>query len=126
MTETDLLAPFDLAVIRTTAQHNKIEEARLREALTTHQRTMRETPGVENLVYEWRKQYDDPVLARTPTMFVLAVPPTVWEEYAEYLDFEDATLAAVTAVHQEQTLRAESVDLSGMPEDHVAIIVSRE
>jgi hypothetical protein len=126
MTETDLLAPFDLAVIRTTAQHNKIEEARLREALTTHQRTMRETPGVEDLVYEWRKQYDDPVLVRTPTMFVLAVPPTVWEEYAEYLDFGDETLAAVTAVHQEQTLRTESVDLSGMPEDHVAIIVSRE
>jgi len=126
MTETDLLAPFDLAVIRTTAQHNPVDEAALREALTAHQRTMRENPGVEDLVYEWRKQYDDPVLARTPAQFVLAVPPTVWEQYADYLDFEDETLAAVTAVHQEQTIRTESVDLSGMPEGHVALIVGRE
>ena len=126
MTESDLLAPFDLAVIRTTAQHNPVDEPTLREALTAQQRTMRENPGVEDLVYEWRKQYDDPVLARTPAMFVLAVPPTVWEQYADYLDFEDETLAAVTAVHQEQTIRTESVDLSGMPEGHVALIVGRK
>lgn len=121
----DLLAPFDLAVIRTTAQHNDVEEGELRDALASHQRTMRETPGVEDLVYEWRKQYDDPVLVRTPDLFVLALPPTVWEQYADHLEFEDETLAAVTAVHQEQTIRTDAVDFSAIPEGHVALVVAR-
>ena len=125
MTETDLLAPFDLAVIRTTAQHNAVDEATLRDALTAHQQTMRENPGVEDLVYEWRKQYDDPVVARTPSVFVLALPPTVWEQYADHLDFEDVTLAAVTAVHQEQTVRTAAVEFEAIPEGHVALVVGR-
>jgi hypothetical protein len=126
MADEDLLAPFDLAVIRTTAQHNDVEEAELRDALASHQRTMRATPGVEDLVYEWRKQYHDPVLARTPDVFILALPPTVWEEYADYLEFEHETLAAVTAVHQEQTVRTEEVEFSSIPDGHVALVVGRE
>lgn len=125
MTDEALLAPFDLAVIRTTAQHNDIEESELRDALASHQRTMRANPGVEDLVYEWRKQYEDPVLDRTPELFVLALPPTVWEEYGDYLDFESETLAAVTAVHQEQTVRLDSVEFSAIPEGHVALVVGR-
>ena len=125
MTDEALLAPFDLAVIRTTAQHNDIEESELRDALASHQRTMRENPGVEDLVYEWRKQYEDPVLDRTPELFVLALPPTVWEEYGDYLDFRNETLAAVTAVHQEQTVRLDSVEFSAIPEGHVALVVGR-
>jgi len=125
MTDEVLLAPFDLAVIRTTAQHNDIEESELRDALASHQRTMRENPGVEDLVYEWRKQYEDPVLDRTPELFVLALPPTVWEEYGDYLGFGNETLAAVTAVHQEQTVRMDSVEFSAIPEGHVALVVSR-
>jgi len=125
MTDDDLLEPFDLAVIRTTAQHNDIEERELRDALAHHQRTMRETPGVEDLVYEWRKQYDDPVLVRSPDLFILALPPTVWEQYADHLEFEDETLAAVTAVHQEQTIRTEAVEFGAIPEDNVALVVGR-
>jgi len=126
MTDEDLLAPFDLAVIRTTAQHNDVEESALRDALASHQRTMRANPGVEDLVYEWRKQYDDPVLVRTPDVFILALPPTVWAEYADYLEFEDETLGAVTAVHQEQTIRTDAVEFSSIPEGHLALVVARE
>ena len=125
MTDDDLLAPFDLAVIRTTAQHNDIEEGALRDALADHQRTMRANPGVEDLVYEWRRQYDDPVLVRTPDVFVLALPPTVWEEYADYLEFEAETLGAVTAVHQEQTIRTDAVEFSSIPEGHLALVAGR-
>ena len=95
MTETDLLAPFDLAVIRTTAQHNTVDEATLREALTAHQRTMRETPGVEELVYEWRRQYDDPVLVRTPDVFVLAGPRNLRNMHLK-------TLSALAQIVQEE------------------------
>ncbi len=126
MTDETLLAPFDLAVIRTTAQRNDVEEGVLRDALATHQRTMRENPGVEDLVYEWRKQYDDPVLLRTPDLFIVAVPPTVWEEYGTHLELDDGVLPAVVAVHQEQTIRTDAVESTALPQDHTALVVARE
>ncbi|MBX0303152.1 hypothetical protein [Haloarcula salinisoli] len=126
MTDDELLAPFDLAVIRTTAQRNDVEEGVLRDALAAHQRTMRENPGVEDVVYEWRKQYDDPVLVRTPDVFILALPPTVWEEYANYLEFEDGVLPAVAAVHAEQTVRTDAVSASSLVSDRAPLLVARE
>jgi len=126
MQDDELLAPFDVAVIRTAARDNDIEEPALREALADHQRTMRENPGVEDLVYEWRKQYDDPVLSRTDEMFILAVPSTVWEEYGDYLEMERPLLQAVVAVHQEQTIRSEEVDPEGLADAETVIVVGRE
>lgn len=122
---TDLLEPFDTAVIRSVASENDVTVDALETHLANHQQTMRETPGVEDLVYEWRKQYDDPVLTRTESMFVVALPPTVWEEYGEYLDLDTPVLQAVVAAHGEQTLRLSAVDLSGFPESHAPIIVAR-
>jgi len=122
----DVLDPFDVAVIRTAARDNDIEEPALREALADHQRTMRENPGVEDLVYEWRKQYDDPVLSRTDEMFILAVPSTVWEEYGDYLEMERPLLQAVVAVNQEQTIRSEEVDPEGLADAETVIVVGRE
>jgi hypothetical protein len=123
MTDFD---PFDEDVIRAVASENDVDIDLLREALADHQRTMRDNPGVEDLVYEWRKQYDDPVLARTDALFVVSVPPTVWEQYGEHLDMETATLRAVTAAHQEQTLRMDAVSLDGMAVDHAALIACRQ
>jgi len=125
MTAAALLAPFDDDVLRQVAAANHIERELLEDALASHQRTMRANPGVEDLVYEWRKQYDDTVLVRTPSLFVLALPPTVWEEYADHLDFDDETLAAVTAVHQEQTIRMARVDFADIPEGRVALLAAR-
>ena len=126
MTDDELLAPFDVAVIRTAAQDNDVEEPALREALADHQRTMRDNPGVEDLVYEWRKQYDDPVLARTADVFVVAVPAAVWEEYGDYLDLERAVLEAVAAVHQEQTIRRDDVGPEALADAETTIVVGRE
>lgn len=126
MTAAALLAPFADDVLRQIAAANDIGREPLETALTSHQRTMRENPGVEDLVYEWRKQYDDPVIVRTPSLFALALPPTVWEQYGDHLDFEDEMLAAVTAVHQEQTIRMQSVDFADIPEGCVALLAARE
>jgi hypothetical protein len=125
MADTDLLESFDDDVLRAVASENDVELDDLRDALADHQRTMRDTPGVEDLVYEWRKQYDDPVLARTDSVFVVSVPPTVWEQYGEYLDIETPMLRAVVAAHQEQTLQMERVSLEGMATDHTALVVNR-
>ena len=125
MADTDPLDPFDDDVIRAVADANDVALEPLETAVADHQRTMRDTPGVEDLVYEWRKQYDDPVLFRDQSIFIVAVPPTVWEEYGSYLDLEDDVLRALAAVHQEQTLRTDDVDLSGFPEGHATVVVGR-
>jgi len=126
MTDEALLSPFDEKLIAQVANANDIEVERLETAVADHQRTMRENPGVEDLVYEWRKQYDDPVLLRRPDVFIVAVPPAVWEEYAEYLEFEDDLLAAVTAVHQEQTIRTDAVELADLSGRETTLVAARE
>ncbi|WP_058995846.1 hypothetical protein [Haloarcula sp. CBA1127] len=125
MNDPRLLAPFDDDVVRGVAGTNSVDEEQLRDALADHQRTMRENPGVENLVYEWRKRFDDAVLHRTPATFFMAVRETVWEEYGTHLGLDDYLLAAVVAVHQEQVLRETAVDSSAIDEDAVALVVSR-
>jgi len=126
MTEAERLSPFDDDVVRSVGAASNVGIQRLEEAVADHQRTMQENPGVEDLVYEWRKQYDNPVIHRTESVFILAVPPTVWEEYGRYLDFTDELLGAVTAVHQEQTIKTVDGPLSGVPEGCTAVVVGRQ
>lgn len=125
MTDSDRLTAFDDDVIRAVASENDVDEAELTDALWDHQRTMRDNPGVEDLVYEWRKQFDDPVLSRTDARYVVAVRPTVWEEFGSYLDFEDGMLAAVSAVHQEQVLRSLTADELDFADGLVPLVVQR-
>ncbi|MBV0903092.1 hypothetical protein [Haloarcula salina] len=125
MTDSDLLAAFDDDVIRAVADANDAEEQRLRDALEAHQRTMRENPGVEDLVYEWRKRFDDAVLHRTPETFYVAVREGVWREYGDHLELDDRLLGALVAVHQEQVLRADAVESDDIDADAVAVVVSR-
>ena len=122
MTDTD---PFDDDVIRNVAEANDVALEPLEAAVADHQGTMRENPGVEDLVYEWRKQYDDPVLLREPGLFIVAVPPTVWDEYGSFLDLEDDLLCALVAVHREQTLRTDGVDLNRLPDGYATVVVRR-
>ena len=125
MDDPALLAPFDDDVVRAVAGTNSVEEEQLRSALADHQRTMRENPGVEDLVYEWRKRFDDAVLHRTPETFFIAVRESVWAEYGAHLGIDDYLLAAVVAVHQEQVLRETAVDSSDIDTDAVALVASR-
>jgi hypothetical protein len=125
MTDADLTAPFDDEVIRAVAAENDVDRDVLADALVDHQRTMQENPGVEDLVYEWRKQYSDPVLERTPDRYVVGVRAAVWEEYGEYLGLEDDVLAALVAVHQEQVLRTLSEDALAGATDLVPLIALR-
>jgi len=125
MADSDLLAPFDDDVIERIAAENGVDGDLLRETLRDHQRTMRDNPGVENLVYEWRKQFDDAVLDRTPDTYVVGVRREVWDEFGEYLDVPDYLLAATIAVHQEQTLRRSGVELDGLDEADTVVVVAR-
>lgn len=125
MTDTDLLAPFDDEVIRAVASENDVDEDVLREALEDHQGTMRDNPGVDDLVYEWRKRFENPVLSRTDSRYVVAVRVSVWEEFGDYLDLKEDVLAAVVAVHQEQVLRSLSAEALTTAPELVPLVVAR-
>jgi transposase-like protein len=125
MVDSDLLAAFDDEVIRAVAAENDVERDLLVDALRDHQRTMRDNPGVENLVYEWRKQFQDPVLDRTPDRYVVAVKASVWEEFGSFLELSDEMLGAVVAVHQEQVLRSLSEGALTSAPELVPLVVTR-
>lgn len=119
----DPLEPFDEAVIETVAADHDLDSATLRALLERHQQQMRDLPGVENLVYEWRKTLPrDPLVERREDVYLLVVHSDVWPQFADALEFDADSLAAVRAVHAEH-LPAETTP---QDDDRDAMIVTRE
>jgi hypothetical protein len=99
----DPLAAFEPGVIRAVATDRGFDPETLSRLVRRHQEGVRTLPGVLDLVYEWRRTLPgDPLLARTDAAFVLATPPTVWDEFGSYLDLTARELAALRAVHERQ------------------------
>jgi hypothetical protein len=125
----DLLAPFDDDIIAAVAERTGTEPAHLRGLLGRHQQSVRDLPGVDNLVYEWRKYLPyDPVVARTETAFHCVVLPEVWGDFADTLDIDDADFERLLAVHDRQARRsAEARGASTEPFDGATpMILTRE
>ncbi|MFB6308242.1 MAG: hypothetical protein ABEH35_02840 [Haloarculaceae archaeon] len=93
---------FDRTVLAAVATEHGIGEERLRELVEDHQAGIEELPGVENLVYEWRKQFDGTVVEQTDSTYYLAVPDWVWNEFGDRLDLGEDELAALATVHERQ------------------------
>lgn len=108
MTEApDLLAPFDDEVVAAVAERTGTSTAELRTLLRRHQESAREFPGVDNLVYEWRKYLPyDPVVARTDAAFHCVVLPEVWGDFGDALGVDDSEFERLLAVHDRQARRA--------------------
>lgn len=117
---TDETTLFESAHVETVASESGIDPDRLSEALSAHQTSVEELPGVEDIVYEWRKQYEDPLLSRTDDAYYLVVPRQVWDEFGNALDLDDEVLDAVVAVHH-RTVSA-ACDVSPSPADGVAYV----
>jgi hypothetical protein len=84
-----------------------ISGSRLRRLVADHQQSVRDLPGVENIVYEWRRSFPvNPVVLRTDSAYVLVVEPWVWDEFAAALSLSDAETDAVRAVHDHQFRRS--------------------
>ncbi|WP_244257074.1 hypothetical protein [Halomicrobium sp. IBSBa] len=64
---------FDTTDVERSASEFAVDPAALTERLADHQAAVEELPGVENLVYEWRKQYEDPLIERTAEVYYLRV-----------------------------------------------------
>ena len=116
--------PFEHDIIEAVAGEHALEPDELVGHLRDHQEQMAALPGVENLVYEWRKQFDATVLARTPSAYYVAAPPWIWEEFATHLDADEAAMAAIETVH-ERTVHSLPAFEDGSLGDAAACILLR-
>jgi len=103
----DELAAFDEAVVESVAAERDVSTERLTDVVRTHQANVRDLPGVEDIVYEWRNYFHrDPLVGRTDGAYYLALPAHVWEEFTDDLALGDAESAALLAVHDAQARAA--------------------
>lgn len=115
-----LPALFDREHVETAAADHDLDPETVSTALANHQSSVEELPGVENIAYEWRKQYDEPLIRRTQTAYYVAVPAQIWDEFADALELDDVTSAAVIEVHRLTVTAA--CDVSPDPTDGVAYV----
>ncbi|WP_415381759.1 hypothetical protein [Halosimplex sp. TS25] len=124
----DELAAFDDAVLADAADDNDVSVDRLAALVRTHQSNVRDLPGVEDIVYEWRNYFhQDPLVGRTEGAYYLALPDHVWEEFVEDMGIEGAERAALLAVHDRQARTAEpaaGVDAARLDGD-AALVLTR-
>lgn len=118
------LAPFDDEVFASVAAETGVDESRLRDLARRHQEGVRDLPGVDDIVYEWRNQFhQDPLLHRKADIYVLALRAHVWEELGDQLDATETELTALRTLHERQA-RTLVTDDSRLGDDD-AVVLSR-
>lgn len=124
----DPLAAFDPEVVSAVAEATGGDTDALRSLVRRHQESVRDLPGVADLVYEWRRTSNDALVVRTEEAFCCAVRPVVWSEFADALSLSAADRDRLAAVHDRQarrTARREGVDASAF-DDRAAVVLTRE
>jgi hypothetical protein len=120
----DPLAAFDDEAIDAVAASADVDEELLRTLARDHQEGVRDLPGVDDIVYEWRNQFHlDPLLHRESDVYVLALRGHVWDEFGERLGLEDTELDALRALHDRQARRL--VEDAGRLADDEAVVLTR-
>ncbi|WP_302080803.1 hypothetical protein [Salinibaculum rarum] len=120
----DPLAAFDDESVETAATTAGIDEGRLREITRSHQENVRDLPGVDDIVYEWRNQFhQDPLVYQEPDVYVLALRDHVWSEFASQLDVTDAELDGLRTLHDTQA-RSLVAD-AGRFDSDAAVVLTR-
>jgi len=99
----DPLAPFDAEVLAAAAEAYVVDDDRLRSLVGRHQESIRDLPGVENLVYEWRRTLPrSPLVERRPDAYFCVVEIAIWAEFADALALSATEAEALRAVHARQ------------------------
>ncbi|MDG5778127.1 hypothetical protein VB773_11535 [Haloarculaceae archaeon H-GB2-1] len=127
----DLLAPFDDDLVAEVSTEVGCTEADLRDGLREQQALARSLPGVDNLVYEWRRHFDpDPLVARRDDAYYLVVPTTVWSEFRPHLYGSAPVLDGVEEVHRRQLRRVLEREggggNAGRLDDGAAVVLTRK
>lgn len=91
---------FDPELVAAVAADAGVAAADLSELVERHQASVAELPGTEDLVYEWRKHFADPVVRRTERAYYLSVPDHVWDEFGADLGASADALGALMDVHR--------------------------
>lgn len=118
------LAAFDDDTFDTVAEGTDVSVDALRRLTRRHQEGIRDLPGVDDIVYEWRNHFHlDPLLARTDAAYVLALPDHVWEEFADRLELSTTQLDALLAVHDRQARAL--VATTDRLDDEAALVLTR-
>jgi len=121
--DRDPLAAFDTDVLSAVAAENGLDEGALESLVRRHQEGVRDLPGVEDIVYEWRSQFHrDPLRDRTPERYVLVLRDHVWAEFSDSLGLSATELDALRAVHERQ---AKTVLDEGSVSDGAAMVLTR-
>jgi len=98
------LAAFDDDLLQSV--DTEVGADRLAALARDHQAGIRELPGVDDIVYEWRRELPvDPVLLRSPEVYVLALPDRVWTEFLEELGVDGREADALRHLHDRQGRR---------------------
>jgi transposase-like protein len=120
----DPLAPFDDSVLAAVARDHGVTVGTLRDLVRRHQELVRRLPGVDDLVYEWRRGFpNDPVVERRSEAYFLSVADTVWPEYVSTLSLDEREAAALRAVHRRQLESSVGDRPTG---DRGAMVLARE
>ena len=99
----DELAAFDEDLL---AQVGDVGPERLATLAREHQAGIRALPGVDDIVYEWRRSLQgDPLLHRSPAVYVLSLPGRVWMEFLDRLEATGEESAALRELHDRQARR---------------------
>ncbi|SFG06533.1 hypothetical protein SAMN04488063_1313 [Halopelagius inordinatus] len=113
----DQLVAFDEDVVSRTVDQTSVDAERLRDVAQSHQQMVRELPGVDDIVYEWRRALPkNPLLERRTEAYYLAVDATIWGEYGDALSLSETDFDALRALHENQlaaTLGPDSVPDDG-------------
>ena len=120
----DPLAPFDDAVFAAVAEEFDTSTAALRDLVRRQQEAVRRLPGVDDIVYEWRRGFpNDPVVERRQEAYYLSVADTVWPEFAAALSLDEREATLLRTVHQRQL----EATVGGSPTgDRGAMVLTRE
>ena len=121
----DELAAFEDDIVASVGA--EVGPERLAALAREHQAGVRDRPGVDNIVYEWRRQLPgDPLLRRTRAVYVLALPEGVWAEFLDELGADGQEAAALRRLHARQADRLlDSADTNGAanrPGDHAMLV----
>jgi hypothetical protein len=124
----DELAAFEDDIVASVGA--EVGPERLAALAREHQAGVRDRPGVDNIVYEWRRQLPgDPLLRRTRAVYVLALPEGVWAEFLDELGADGQEAAALRRLHARQADRLlDSADTNGAanrPGDHAMLVLVR-
>lgn len=100
---TDPLAPFDPDRLGDVAVDRGLAVETLETLVRRHHAHADSMPGVDELVFEWRRFLGyEPLVVRTDDAYHLAVDESIWNEFGAQMGVDDEAVDALMALHDRE------------------------